>query len=60
MAETELKLCPFCGGEAEVTVFLSNYMVACTSCPASIFPCKGMTKKEAVKAWNRRANDGRE
>ncbi len=60
MAENKLLPCPFCGGEAQTTVFLSNYMVACTACPASIFPCKGMTKEEAVKAWNRRAKDGRE
>lgn len=56
MTEIELKPCPFCGGKAEVTVFLGNYMVACTACPASIFPCKGMTKDEAVKTWNRRAD----
>ncbi len=60
MAENKLKLCPFCGGKAEVTVFLGNYMVACTACPASIFPSKGMTKEEAVKAWNGGADDGRE
>ena len=57
MAEVDLKRCPFCGGEAEVTLFLGNYIVACKGCPGSTFPCKGMTEEEAVEAWNRRADD---
>lgn len=54
MNEVELKKCPFCGGEAEINLFLGNYCVTCTECMGSIFPAKGMTKEEAIKAWNRR------
>lgn len=55
----ELKPCPFCGGKAKINLFLGNYCVTCDSCPGAIFPCRGMKKKEAIKAWNRRANDGK-
>lgn len=57
MADSKLKRCPFCGGTAEVTLFLGNYLVGCKCCPGAIFPCKGMTEKEAVEAWNRRADN---
>ena len=61
MAEIDLKPCPFCGGTAEITLFLGNYMIACRECPGSTFPCKGMTKEEVIKAWNKRgkADDGK-
>ena len=58
MKEVKLKPCPFCGGEAEVALFLGNYLVVCKCCPGAIFPRKGMTEEEAVEAWNRRADDG--
>ena len=51
----ELKLCPFCGGKARLTLFLGNYAVTCTSCLGCIAPYPQQTKKEAVDAWNRRA-----
>lgn len=50
----QLKKCPFCGGEAEINLLLSNYCVTCTECMGSIFPAKGMTKAEAITAWNTR------
>lgn len=53
----ELKSCPFCGGKAEVNLFLGNYCVTCTNCMGAIFPDKGMTEEEATKAWNRRVSD---
>lgn len=46
--------CPFCGGEAEISLYLGNYGVACTECMGAIFPARGMTKGEAIKAWNTR------
>ena len=54
MADTKLKPCPFCGGEAH---FVNNdNWIACGDCGAetSYFD----TKEEATEAWNRRANDG--
>lgn len=50
----KLKPCPFCGGEAKLTVFLGKLCVACTNCLGAIVPSVGMTKKEAIEAWNRR------
>jgi Lar family restriction alleviation protein len=61
----ELKPCPFCGGEAETKMYLWGhhaethapiwcYYVYCVSCDAmtdNIFK----SKKEAIAAWNRRA-----
>lgn len=46
--------CPFCGGEAEVNLMLGNYCVTCTECMGSVFPARGMTKEEAIQAWNTR------
>ena len=56
----ELKPCPFCGGEAEISVdafcYLNERFVKCTNCCVRtlIGP-----KKEVVALWNRRANDER-
>lgn len=53
----ELKPCPFCGGKAEINIFLSNYCVTCTECLGCIFPAKGQKEKEAIEAWNRRTKN---
>ncbi|MGN0733702.1 MAG: Lar family restriction alleviation protein [Emergencia sp.] len=54
---TELKPCPFCGGKAEMVLFIGNFGVGCTNCMGSMFPVNGQTKEEAIKAWNRRAGE---
>ena len=47
---TELKPCPFCGGEAEVTVEIDDLRsVECTSCGALV---------DGIDEWNTRAVDG--
>lgn len=52
---TELKRCPFCGGEANMSLFIGNHAVTCTSCMGMILPPScGWTKEEAIKAWNTR------
>lgn len=51
---SELKPCPFCGGEAELTGFdAPEYWVWCPNCKASTdaHTCKG----GAIEAWNTRA-----
>ena len=55
------KLCPFCGGEAEVTdedsYGFSNgdWMVCCNECHAYLgFDSQYETPQEAIEAWNRR------
>ena len=63
----ELKPCPFCGGEAMAyeipahkhgLVGFPDYsgcgFVECQKCSAAIAE---NSKKEAIAAWNRRAND---
>ena len=51
--DTELKPCPFCGGEAEVYAQAFNkYSVICSNC----YCVKGSygTKEKAIEEWNRR------
>ena len=54
---TELRKCPFCGGEAKIyrrqlNWLLDDYKVECCSCCCStdIYD----TKQEAIEAWNKR------
>ena len=56
----ELKLCPFCGGRAEMydgITFRSQrqYEPRCVKCECAI----GLydTEEQAAEAWNRRADD---
>lgn len=62
--EIELKLCPFCGGEAErfsdrgmsIETGMScvRTFVVCSDCSALV---SGGTQEKAVSAWNRRTGD---
>lgn len=63
MAMTELKPCPFCGGEAEITEYHLSYEVECSACEATLATSfsiyadddeKSSVRNELVKAWNRR------
>ena len=63
---TELKPCPFCGGEAEVFKDVTfkaetgekireiKFFVWCTECTALV---SGNTEEEAIEAWNRRVKN---
>jgi len=54
--KTELKPCPFCGGEANVFYVdhYEGYFIAkCNECGATI---RRSESKEAIKAWNARKN----
>lgn len=64
----ELKPCPFCGGQAEIRVYLASngkksYTVRCKSMCA--VTCghvengrwRATLKREAIEAWNRRADN---
>lgn len=53
---TELKPCPFCGGEAKVQSFYKNHCVYCAKCNASTMKYF-QTETKAIEAWNRRAED---
>lgn len=54
----ELKPCPFCGGEARVNAYgFNQYSVDCKICWVET-PIKSDVKN-AIKAWNRRGDDGR-
>lgn len=64
---SELKPCPFCGGEAEYKATFCNcrgvlldpgmyHFVACKNrCVTRLF-VRGTSKEEAIKAWNTRPN----
>lgn len=71
MNEIELKPCPFCGGKADIDDVSfgqqePEYTPFCTNPKCLAFYLgyqdDGLyeTKAKAIKAWNRRANDGRE
>lgn len=55
---SELKCCPFCGGEAELMIFNSEYgtvTVGCTNEDCDITMGKAFfTDEEAIEHWNRR------
>ena len=52
--DSKLKLCPFCGGEAEVWVsdVTDRAIVYCTVCDAQIRIRQN--EQEAIEAWNKR------
>lgn len=64
---TELRPCPFCGGEAEINFVppfvhprngrkgLERWQIFCDSC--GVFTPGMLTKEEAIEAWNRRVED---
>lgn len=60
---SELKPCPFCGGEASIAVLYGLFAVGCNSgsnCPGNIEKCAPMyfEKETAKEYWNKRAGDG--
>lgn len=67
MKETELKPCPFCGGEAEMIKHSfwnerkhsysdRTYSIKCCGCSVETYPFYD-TKEKATESWNRRANN---
>ena len=55
---TELKKCPFCGSEARLNTCSGKYFVECThETWCEVLPKTWLynTEKEAIEAWNRRA-----
>ena len=52
---SDLKPCPFCGGEASVKMWCepdTPFLVMCESCKSSVKDYA--TEAEAIEAWNRR------
>lgn len=58
MTATELKPCPFCGGEAHIVTAVGESWVLCDKCRATTE--MHASKQLAVAAWNRRANHDRD
>ena len=53
---SELKCCPFCGGEAkymEIKDFFVSRFVTCAKCGIET-PRNCLNRKDAIKRWNRR------
>ena len=56
----ELKLCPFCGGEARYFVFsnsrsyLAAHVVSCLKCKKRV---QGVSKVNVIEKWNRRVDN---
>lgn len=61
MSEQKLKPCPFCGGEAKLTIMLGRDCISCTNCYAAMIPSyciEGKDYKEYIaKLWNRRTHE---
>ena len=59
--EIKLKPCPFCGGKAKVGTTGYSYKVYCDTPSCDVRPNTRFhkTRENAIKAWNRRANDER-
>ena len=55
MSETELRKCPFCGGEAKFVKTYYSTWVKCTCCHASAN--SGESAEIAAELWNRRAGE---
>ena len=63
MAEYELKPCPFCGGKARLIYVSQMSAVKCQKCGTlgkvvADYYEQGDGKAEAIKFWNRRADNG--
>lgn len=50
----QLKPCPFCNGEATITLCIKQIVISCKNCSAVIIE---KTAQEAIEAWNRRADN---
>lgn len=50
---TELKPCPFCGGEAKLTEpYMNIYVISCGNC--GVGSAIYTNSEQAIEAWNRR------
>ena len=53
---SELKPCPFCGGEATtMEIQYEGWTAMCVDCPAETSYL--FTEEEAIEAWNRRVSE---
>ena len=56
MSKTELRKCPFCGGEARIIGSVGTvFWVKCKECGAETHG--EITKQRATEMWNRRAGE---
>ena len=56
--DSELKPCPFCGGQTEIVLESDYFTVRCTNTECySVIDDWRTSEDEATKAWNRRIKD---
>lgn len=60
MESTELKKCPFCGGNPNLDVSFGDWSVTCEDCGCKTpwFMSIDNGKERAIMFWNRRVDDG--
>lgn len=53
---TELKPCPFCGGDVNLFIgfMVGLPMIVCGKCSATVSFGGKETREQTIKAWNRR------
>ena len=56
---TDLKPCPFCGGDVKITIgVFGSSMIVCDKCGADVCFYGAEVIDKAIDAWNRRNENG--
>ena len=53
----EIKNCPCCGGEAELSETDAGFLVWCVNFECGVKTCDDWTKKAALDIWNNRTGE---
>lgn len=56
--DEKMKPCPFCGGRAYIVTLSKTHFVACSNLNCRANVGEYIDEEKAIKAWNRRVDDG--